>query len=278
MAPDPVRQPELPVPRDGERGYEPIGPRGPDWRGPLRRVGGGIVILLGLAAKLGSLAKFAALFVAFGGYALIWGWRFALGVILLLFAHEMGHFLEATRERLNPSWPVFIPFLGAYVKHTRGNPWQTAKVALAGPDPRRPRRPRLLPRRPEQRLAAAPRARLLRLPAEPDQPAAVRDPRRRLDLALDPLPLARGRAREGDRLGRAVRRNGDPAGDRRVRRVRAAAPALASALSARGCRPCRRARPTGRRARCTSRPDRRRTCRGRARPIARPASRRGRAP
>jgi Zn-dependent protease len=28
---------------------------------------------------------------------------------------------------------VFIPFLGAYVKHTRGNPWQTAKVALAGP-------------------------------------------------------------------------------------------------------------------------------------------------
>ena len=133
MAPDPVRQPELPVARDGERGYEPIGPRGPDWRGPLRRVGGGIIVLLGLAAKLGSLAKFAALFVAFGGYALIWGWRFALGVILLLFAHEMGHFLEATRERLNPSWPVFIPFLGAYVKHTRGNPWQTAKVALAGP-------------------------------------------------------------------------------------------------------------------------------------------------
>ena len=133
MAPDPVRQPELPQVGDGERGYEPIGPRGPDWRGPLRRVGGGIVILLGLAAKLGSLAKFAALFVAFGGYALIWGWPFALGVILLLFAHEMGHFLEATRERLNPSWPVFIPFLGAYVKHTRGNPWQTAKVALAGP-------------------------------------------------------------------------------------------------------------------------------------------------
>ena len=47
--------------------------------------------------------------------------------------HEMGHFLEATRERLNPSWPVFIPFLGAYVKHTRGNPWQTTRVAIAGP-------------------------------------------------------------------------------------------------------------------------------------------------
>ena len=28
---------------------------------------------------------------------------------------------------------MFIPFLGAYVKHTRGNPWQTARVAIAGP-------------------------------------------------------------------------------------------------------------------------------------------------
>jgi len=45
----------------------------------------------------------------------------------------MGHFLEARREGLSPSWPVFIPFLGAYVKHTRGNPWQTARVAIAGP-------------------------------------------------------------------------------------------------------------------------------------------------
>ena len=248
MAPDPVRQPELPVPRDGERGYEPIGPRGPDWRGPLRRVGGGIVILLGLAAKLGSLAKFAALFVAFGGYALIWGWPFALGVILLLFAHEMGHFLEATRERLNPSWPVFIPFLGAYVKHTRGNPWQTAKVALAGPIlggiaglacylVGRSNGSQLL-------LALAYFGFLLNLINL--LPFGILDGG--VDLAFDPLPLARGRAREGDRLGRAVRRNGDSAGDRRVRRVRAAAPALASALSARGCRPRRRARPTGRRA------------------------------
>ncbi len=53
--------------------------------------------------------------------------------MVLIFLHEMGHFLEAARERLSPSWPVFIPFLGAYVKHTRGNPWQTARVAIAGP-------------------------------------------------------------------------------------------------------------------------------------------------
>jgi len=116
-----------------DRDYEPIHPRGTDWRGLLRRIFAPIVFLLGLAAKLGSLAKFAAIFVAFGGYALIWGWKFAIGVIVLIFLHELGHFLEARREGLNPEWPVFIPFLGAYVKYARGNPWQTARVAIAGP-------------------------------------------------------------------------------------------------------------------------------------------------
>jgi Zn-dependent protease len=98
-----------------------------------RRIAAPLVALTSLAVKLGSLAKFAALFIAFGGYALIWGWRFALGLIVLIFIHEMGHFLEATRERLHPSWPVFVPFLGAFVSYTRGNPWQTARVAIAGP-------------------------------------------------------------------------------------------------------------------------------------------------
>ena len=117
-----------------EREYDPIQPRGgTDWRGLWRRITAPIVLLLGLLAKLGSLAKFGAVFVAFGGYALIWGWQFGLGVVLLIFFHEMGHWLEAKREGLNPSWPVFIPFLGAYVRYTRGNPWQTSRVAIAGP-------------------------------------------------------------------------------------------------------------------------------------------------
>src|SRR5262245_58374530 len=117
----------------GGRDYEPIQPRGTNWRRLGRKLAAPLVIVFGLVAKVGSLAKFATIFVAFGGYALIWGWKFALGVVLLVFVHEMGHFLEAARERLNPSWPVFIPFLGAYVRHTGGNPWQTTRVAIAGP-------------------------------------------------------------------------------------------------------------------------------------------------
>jgi Zn-dependent protease len=116
-----------------DRDYEPVQPRGTDWRGLLGKLAAPLVLLLGVVVKVGSLAKFGTVFVAFGGYALLWGWKFALGVVVLIFLHEMGHFLEAARERLSPSWPVFIPFLGAYVRHTRGNPWQTARVAIAGP-------------------------------------------------------------------------------------------------------------------------------------------------
>jgi Zn-dependent protease len=116
-----------------ERDYQPVQPRGTDWRGLLRKITAPIAVLLGLLVKLGSLAKFGAVFVAVGGYALIWGWQFGVGVVVLIFCHEMGHFLEARREGLHPQWPVFIPFLGAYVRYTRGNPWQTARIAIAGP-------------------------------------------------------------------------------------------------------------------------------------------------
>ena len=126
-------------PRDGgapeyqAREYQPIQPRGTDWRGLARKLATPLIVVFGILLKVGSLAKFGSIFVAFGGYWLIWGWRFAAGVVVLIFIHEMGHYLEAARERLSPQWPVFVPFLGAYVKHTRGNPWQTTRVAIAGP-------------------------------------------------------------------------------------------------------------------------------------------------
>jgi Zn-dependent protease len=120
-------------PAEYERQYEPVQPRHTDWVGRAKRLATPLIVLFGVLLKLGSLAKFGAIFLAFGGYALIWGWKFALGLVVLIFVHEMGHFIEAKREGLNPSWPVFIPFLGAYVKHTGGNPWQTTRVAIAGP-------------------------------------------------------------------------------------------------------------------------------------------------
>jgi Zn-dependent protease len=113
--------------------YNPIR-TGTDWRGRLRRMFGPIIAgAIALAKWSFILIKFGSIFIAVGGYALIFGWKFAVGLVLLILLHEMGHFLEAKREGLNPRLPVFLPFLGAYVRYTRGNPWQTARVALAGP-------------------------------------------------------------------------------------------------------------------------------------------------
>jgi Zn-dependent protease len=114
--------------------YEPLRPQRRDWRETIKRALGP------LAAGAIALLKFSflivkggSIFIAVGLYALFFGWWYALGIVLSILVHELGHFLEAKREGLNPQLPVFSPFLGAYVQYTRGNPWQTARVALAGP-------------------------------------------------------------------------------------------------------------------------------------------------
>jgi Zn-dependent protease len=118
--------------------YEPIRPRGgfATFRDTLRKLFGPLIAAIVFLAKFGFIGlKFASIFVAVGAYALIWGWRFAVGFVALIFIHEMGHFLEARRHGLNASWPTFIPFLGAYVT-IRGdglNPWTNAQISLAGP-------------------------------------------------------------------------------------------------------------------------------------------------
>ena len=117
------------------RDYEPIHP-GTNWRETGKRLLGPIAVALGAIVKYGfAFAKFASIFIAFGGYALLWGWQFGVGIIGLLLTHEMGHYLEARRQGLHPKLPVFVPFLGAYVSFKNENltPWRHAWIALAGP-------------------------------------------------------------------------------------------------------------------------------------------------
>jgi Zn-dependent protease len=116
------------------RDYDPIQPQGTNWRAVLRRIFAPVVAVAVTVAKFTFvIVKFGSIFIAVGGYALIWGWTFGIGIVALLLIHESGHYIEAKREGLSPKLPVFVPFLGAYVRYTRGNPWQTARVALAGP-------------------------------------------------------------------------------------------------------------------------------------------------
>jgi Zn-dependent protease len=119
------------------RDYQPIQPRGgTDWRTIFRRIWAPIAALAGIAVKFAFVfVKFAGLFISVAAYALIWGWKFGVGIVLLIFLHEMGHAIEAKRQGLEVSLPTFIPFLGAYVtiKHAGLSPWRSATIALAGP-------------------------------------------------------------------------------------------------------------------------------------------------
>jgi Zn-dependent protease len=132
-----------------EREYEPIQPgsgRGSDWRERLRRFGGplaaGAVLLatkgkalLLLLPKLKIFTTSATMLVSIGAYALIWPWTFALGFVLLLLLHELGHVIQLRREGVEASAPMFIPFLGAVVaaKSMGDDAAAEARVGLAGP-------------------------------------------------------------------------------------------------------------------------------------------------
>ena len=118
-----------------ERGYRPINPE-PAWRSAFRKLWAPLALAIGLVVKFGAASfKFLGIFVSVGGYALIWGWKFAIGFVAMILVHEAGHYAEAKRQGLNPSLPVFIPFLGAYVamKNAPFDPWRNLLVSAAGP-------------------------------------------------------------------------------------------------------------------------------------------------
>jgi len=118
--------------------FPPLPPEEPSAR-PRRhgwtRLLAPVLVAGAVLLKVAGSLKFLGIFVALGGYALIWGWRFALGFVLLILVHELGHYLEARRQGLNPQLPVFIPFLGAYValRNQPFDPWRNALVSAAGP-------------------------------------------------------------------------------------------------------------------------------------------------
>jgi Zn-dependent protease len=127
----------------------PTGPFEPERRPLWRRIGTGALAIGALVAKFA--AKFKLLLVALpklkllttsgtmlvsiAAYSLFFGWTFAVGFVLLLLVHEMGHVIQLRREGIKASAPMFIPFLGAVVaaKSLGENATAEARVGLAGP-------------------------------------------------------------------------------------------------------------------------------------------------
>jgi Zn-dependent protease len=67
-------------------------------------------------------------------YATFFGWRIGLVLVLVLAAHELGHYAAYRGYGLPAKLPVFIPFLGAYTAGAIAPDLeQDAYIALAGP-------------------------------------------------------------------------------------------------------------------------------------------------
>lgn len=68
-------------------------------------------------------------------YSWIFGWWYAIGFVLLIFVHEMGHFIAARQRGLDVGAPTFIPFVGAWIemKQMPHDAETEAYVGLAGP-------------------------------------------------------------------------------------------------------------------------------------------------
>lgn len=103
----------------------------------LERIVGTAVLIGGTALKWGFVfAKFFGFFISAAAYS-FWfhSWTFGVGLALMILVHELGHVMEARRQGLNVSWPMFIPFVGAYVTINKAGltPFRSGLVSLAGP-------------------------------------------------------------------------------------------------------------------------------------------------
>lgn len=97
---------------------------------------GKLLILLFSAGKLGKLLTTGGTMIfSMLAYSWIFGWPYAVGFVLLLFCHEMGHYLAAKQRGLNVGVPTFIPFVGAWIelKDQPHNVETEAYIGFAGP-------------------------------------------------------------------------------------------------------------------------------------------------
>lgn len=111
----------------------------------LKKLGAPLIPLAVLASKakflflalikVKAFATLGTMFISIAAYTLAFGWPFAVGLVLLLFVHEMGHVIQLRREGVEASAPIFIPFLGAMIatKSLGDDAAAEARVGLAGP-------------------------------------------------------------------------------------------------------------------------------------------------
>lgn len=85
--------------------------------------------------KFKFLATGLTALLSIGAYALLFPWQFAVGLVVLIFIHEIGHVIVLRRYGVPATAPVFIPFMGAFIgmKQLPKNATMEAYVGLGGP-------------------------------------------------------------------------------------------------------------------------------------------------
>jgi Zn-dependent protease len=88
-----------------------------------------------LLTGLTKLSTLTSMLAAIGVYWALFGWKFALGFVLSIYVHEMGHVAALRHYGIPATAPMFIPGLGAFVrmKAYPANVIEDARVGLAGP-------------------------------------------------------------------------------------------------------------------------------------------------
>jgi Zn-dependent protease len=131
---------EGPRPRPTYESLKPEGAWGVIKRllAPLAAVGLLLAKFKGLALlllKVKFVGTALTMLVSVAAYALLFPVWFAVGIVVLIWVHEMGHVLQLRREGIPASAPMFIPFLGAFVamKQMPKDALAEARVGLAGP-------------------------------------------------------------------------------------------------------------------------------------------------
>jgi Zn-dependent protease len=91
----------------------------------------GKILLLGLT----KASTFASMLLSFGVYWTAFGWPLALGLVLSIYIHEMGHVVALRRYGVKATAPMFIPGIGAIIRlqQSLDDPRQDSRCGLAGP-------------------------------------------------------------------------------------------------------------------------------------------------
>lgn len=109
----------------------------PRKKSPLA-IGGFLAVLLSQGKLLLAALKFGkvggaviSMFITIWAYAYLAPLPFAIGIVVMILIHELGHVLAAKLKGLPVSAPVFIPFLGALITMKK-NPTDAATEAFIG--------------------------------------------------------------------------------------------------------------------------------------------------